>query len=332
MDSEYQKGVVIVEIQELKQRIKEDDIPNFMIFTGEEYAIQKIYIQHIAKIKNLTVRYIDSVTEILTELGSQSFLKVNYCYVVLDDKELISNETLQKELISRLNTDILILTLTSVDKRTKLYKTYKDSIIEFNALKSEIMKRYIQKEIKLSDENCDKLIEVCEGNYGRILLEIDKIRRYSTITWNKREIRERDCGWHWINECFNTLLDDGVLVVPPKDAIFDLVKAILQNKPALAFDLLQNCKEVGESSLAILSVLFNSTKQLLQVQSCESKDIEKTTGLTYWQIRNAKECCGIYSNNNLIYIMKLIQSVERRIKTGEIEELIAVEYVLSDIL
>ena len=324
MDSEYQKGVVVVEIQELKQRIKENDIPNFMIFAGEEYAIQKIYIQHIAKTRNLTVRYIDSVMDILTELGSQSFLKVNYCYVVLDDKELISNETLQKELISRLNTDILILTLTSVDKRTKLYKTYKDSIIEFNALKSEIMKRYIQKEIDLSDNNCDKLIEVCEGNYGRCLLEIDKIKRYSDS--NPTLIR------NIYNNGFEMLMNDGTIYQPPKDAIFDLVKAILQNKPALAFDLLQNCKEVGESSLAILSVLFNSTKQLLQVQSCESKDIEKTTGLTYWQIRNAKECCGIYSNNNLIYIMKLIQSVERRIKTGEIEESIAVEYVVSNIL
>ena len=313
-----------MEIQELKQRIKENDIPNFMIFAGEEYAIQKIYIQHIAKVKNLTVRYIDSVMDILTELGSQSFLKVNYCYVVLDDKELISNETLQKELISRLNTDILILTLTSVDKRTKLYKTYKDSIIEFNALKSEMVKRYIQKEIDLSDNNCDKLIEVCEGNYGRCLLEIDKIKRYADS--NPTLIR------NIYNNGFEILLKDGTIYQPPKDAIFDLVKAILQNKPALAFDLLQNCKEVGESSLAILSVLFNSTKQLLQVQNCESKDIEKTTGLTYWQIRNAKECCGIYSNNNLIYIMKLIQSVERRIKTGEIEESIAVEYVVSNIL
>lgn len=324
MDSEYQKGVVVVEIQELKQRIKENDIPNFMIFVGEEYAIQKIYIQHIAKARNLTVRYIDSVTEILTELGSQSFLKVNYCYVVLDDKELISNEKLQTELISRLNTDILILTLTSVDKRTKLYKTYKDSIIEFNALKSEMVKRYIQKEIDLSDKNCDRLIEACEGSYSRCLLEIDKIKRYSDS--NPTLIR------NIYNNGFEMLMNDRTINQPPKDAIFDLVKAVLQNKPALAFDLLQNCKEVGESSLAILSVLFNSTKQLLQVQSCESQDIEKTTGLTYWQIKNAKECVGKYSTNNLIYIMRLVQSVERRIKTGEIEESIAVEYVLSDIL
>ena len=100
----------------------------------------------------------------------------------------------------------------------------------------------------------------------------------------------------------------------------------------ILYKLLQDCKDIGESSLAILSVLFNNTKQLLQVQTCESKDIEKTTGLTYWQIKNAKECLNVYSNNNLIYIMKLIQSTERKIKSGLMEEQIAVDYVVSNIL
>jgi len=305
-----------MEIQELKCLIKDNNIPNFLVFTGEEYAIQKIYIKQIAKVKNLTVRYIDSVMDILTELGSISFLKVNYLYVVLDDKELISNEKLQTELIDRLKTDILILTLTSVDKRLKFYKTYKQSFVEFNALKSEMVKRYIQKEIDLSDKNCDRLIEACEGSYSRCLLEIDKIKRY---TGNS-------------NKAFEQLLADGTIHQPPKDAIFDFVKAVLQNHARLAYSLLEECKAVGESNLAILSVLFNNAKQVLQVQTCESKDIEKTTGLQYWQIKNAKECCGVYSINNLIYIMKLIQSTERRIKTGEIEESIAVEYVVSNIL
>ena len=38
--------------------------------------------------------------------------------------------------------------------------------------------KYIQREIDLSERNCKRLIDICDGNYGRILLEIDKIRRY----------------------------------------------------------------------------------------------------------------------------------------------------------
>lgn len=305
-----------MEIQELKQRIKENDIPNFLIFTGEEYAVQKIYINQIAKVKQLDTIYVDSITDIWYSLGSKSFLSKSYCYIIRDDKELLSNEKIQSELQSRLKSDMLILTLTSVDKRTKLYKTYKNTFVEFNTLKSDLVKRYIQKEIDLSDKNCDKLIQVCEGSYSRCLLEIDKIKRFGG-----------NC-----NKAFEQLLEDGTIYTPPKDAIFDFVKAVLQNKPRLAYDLLQNCKDIGESNLAVLSVLFNSTKQLLQVQTCESNDIEKTTGLAYWQIKNAKECIGRYSTNNLIYIMKLIQSTERKIKSGLIEESVAVDYVISNIL
>lgn len=313
-----------MEIQELKQRIKENNIPNFLIFTGEEYAVQKLYIKHIAQTRNLTIRYVESVTDILTELSSTAFIKVDHCYVVIDDKELMTNEKLQGELIPLLNADILILTLTSPDKRTKFYKTYKDSIIEFNALKSDLVKRYIQKEIDLSDKNCNALIEVCEGNYSRCLLEIDKIKRYSES--NPTLIR------NIYNNGFEIMMADGTIHKPPQDAIFDLVSAILHDDAQRAYSLLQECKEIGESNLAILTVLFNNTKQVLQVQNCESKDIEKTTGLSYWQIKNAKECCGKFSTNNLIYIMRLIQSTESKIKAGEIDESIAVEYVMSNIL
>lgn len=305
-----------MEIVELKGLIKTNNIPNFLIFTGEEYAVQKIYINQIAKVKQLDTIYADSITDIWQNLGSKSFLSKSYCYIIRDDKELVSNEKLQTELQNRLKSDIVILMLTSVDKRTKLYKTYKDSIIEFNVLKSEMVKRYIQKEIDLSDKNCDKLIEVCEGSYSRCLLEIDKIKRFGG-----------NC-----NQAFEQLLEDGTIHQPPQDAIFDFVKAVLQNKPRTAYRLLQNCYAIGESNLVILSVLFNSTKQLLQVQTCQVKDIEKNTGLSWWQINNARECLRINSDNKLMFIMKLIQSTERKIKSGLIEESVAVDYVVSNIL
>lgn len=313
-----------MEIAELKGLIKANNIPNFLIFTGEEYVIQDIYIQQIAKVKKLELKYIDSIVDIWSGLGSKSFFNDSYCYVVRDDKELMTNEKVQTELNSKLKSDMLILRITNVDKRLKFYKTYKDSIIEFNILKNEMVRKYIQRAIDLSDKNCDRLIEVCEGSYSRCLLEIDKIKRYSES--NPTLIR------NIYNNGFEILITDGTIYQPPQDAIFDFVKAVLQNKPKLAYDLLQNCKDIGESNLALLSVLFNSTKQLLQVQTCESKDIEKTTGLTYWQIKNAKDCIGKYSTNNLIYIMKLIQSTERKIKSGLIEESVAVDYVVSNIL
>ena len=174
------------------------------------------------------------------------------------------------------------------------------------------MAKYIAKEIELSNKEVDTLIKVCDSDYGRILLEIDKIKRSG--------------------QTLQELLDNGTIAVPPYDAIFDFVDAVLKRKVSWAFDLLEQCYEVGEATMVMLSVLFSNAKQVLQVQACDSKDIAGTTGLTAWQVKNAKEKCGHYSIGELVYMLKLIQRVEKGIKTGQIEEDNAMEYILVNVL
>lgn len=130
------------------------------------------------------------------------------------------------------------------------------------------------------------------------------------------------------DEAFEILVQDGTIYNPPYDAIFDLVNAILERKVNLAFDLLQQAYEVGESTMVILSVLYNNVKAVLQVQSYVGSDLSQATGLTNWQIKNASVHTGRYSNNELIYLLFLIQKIERGIKSGLIEDGIAVPYLL----
>ena len=301
-----------MEVIDLKNLIKSNQIPNFMIFAGEEYMVQKIYIQQIAKVRNLKVQYIDAVADITKSLGNKSLFSENHIYIVRDDKEFMQSNKAD-EIISKLKSDILILTLTTLDKRLKFIKAYNSSIVDFKPLKSENLKVYIKREIDLSDRNIDILMEICEYSYGRCLLEIDKIKRYGGK----------------VNETFQYLVETGAIYTPPRDAVVDFVKAVLQNKPKLAYELLQDCKEVGEATLIIISNLYNSTKWVYQVQNCKAKDVEKSTGLTYWQIKNAKECVSVFSNDDLEYLMRLCQNIEARIKQGKIVEDIAVDYILA---
>lgn len=134
------------------------------------------------------------------------------------------------------------------------------------------------------------------------------------------------------DEAFEKLVNDGVVFVPPYDAIFDFVDAVLKRKVKLAYNLYQQCRDIGESNLALLSVLFTNAKAVLQVQSCTSKDIAKSTGLTGWQIKCAKDKCGYYRNRELVQMMRIVQNTEKGIKTGEIEESMAIEYVLVNVL
>lgn len=307
-------------VADLKAQIQSNTFDNFLIFAGEEYMVQKIYIRQIAKVRNLTIKYIDTVSEIFKRLGTLSMLGEKFLYVVRDDKEFMQDEIYIAETVNRLADDMLIL-LCTPDKRLKFYKGHKDTIIEFEALNGAILKRYIQKEIDLNDSNCDLLAELCGNNYGECLLEIDKIKRYAegNVTLIK--------NIH--NNAFQTLVESGAIYVPPKDAIFDFVKAVLQGKPKLAYQLLQDCKAIQEPTLVLLSVLYQNTRAVLQVQTCTSGNIEKSTGLTGWQIRNAKECINVFSEEDLMYLLKLIQGTEQRIKQGLIEDEIGIDYVLA---
>ena len=310
-----------MELMTLKNHIKTNRFSNIYIFAGDEWKVQEIYIEQMTKVIGRRV-YLDSVTELLQKLSKTLFNSSRTLYLLRDDKEYMTNEKAQKRVLETLSDNVLVLLVSSVDKRTKFYKTYSDSFIEFNALEHAVLKRYVQKQIKLSDKNTERLMEVCENNYGRILLEIDKIQKCYTSVEN-------------LDEVFEILISENVIYQPPYDAVFDFVDEVLHRHCSKAFDLYEQCKAIGESTLVMLSVLYTNAKQVLQVQSCKSSDtaqIGKTTGLTAWQIKKAREKLNRYSIGELVYMLKLIHSVEKGIKTGRIEEEYAMQYVLVNVL
>lgn len=131
------------------------------------------------------------------------------------------------------------------------------------------------------------------------------------------------------DEIFEKFIEDEVIAVEPQDAIFDFVAAFLERKPAKAYDLLQQSKAIGEANLTLLAVLYNNIKTLLQVQS--AKDY-KALGLNGWQVKNVIQYKNNYKNGELVNAMKIIRNVEKGIKTGQIPDELAVEYVMVQIM
>lgn len=312
-------------IQELQSRITSNDIPHILIFTGEEIEVQNIYIKELVRRSQTLIQRVDSVDSILDRLKRKSFLNRNLCVVVRDDKSFTQDEKLQSVIAELIEDNILILLYTNLDKRTKFYKKYKEDIIEFNPLSEQLLTKYIQRDTGLTKHSCAKLIDMCESSYGRILLEIDKIKHYLQAV----DPTGDDLSW---DRGFEILVDDGLIYQPPKDAIFDFVNAVLRRKPALAFELLQESYDCGEATMVLLSVLYTNVKQLLQVQSCESSNVEKSTGLTSWQIKCVSEYKNKYSTGELVQFLRLIQFAESGIKQGIIEDMDAVKYILVKIM
>lgn len=309
-----------MEIAELKNQIQTKQLQTFYIFSGVEWKVQRLYLEQMSKVSGKELKYIDSITDIYGKLKSSSLLVRSYIYVVRDDKEIMQNEKLQAQLETMLKNNALVLILTTVDKRLKFYKQYKDTIIEFEPLKPMVLKKYIQKEVPLTDDNCDKLMEVCEYDYGRCLLEIDKIRNYGKARMQYDP-----------NTLLHRLLQDGIIYTPPRDAIFDFVDAILDGKVNLAFNLYQQCLAVGEATMVMISVLYTNARAVLQVQSCHGSDVAKVTGLTGWQIMNAKKHLKVFKDSELVNILDICQRCQQGIVTGTIEEEFVIDYILTNI-
>ena len=271
-------------ITDVKKQIKEKSLSSFYIFTGEEIEVQRIYINKIAEVSNMSVVRANSISDIWNIMTRPTLIDEKHVYVVRDDKDFNSNATLQKQLQEDvLNGNILIILLT----------------------------------IALNKSNSKRLIDLCANDYSRILLDIDKITRYDTKN---------------VDKAFEELVEQGTIYTPPKDAIFDFVDAVLRRQVSRAYNLLEQCYAVGESNMALLSVLYSNAKQMLQVQSCESRDIVKSTGLTAWQVKCAKERIGKYRIGELVYMLKLIQKIQKGIVTGQIDEYMSVEYLLVNVL
>lgn len=315
-----------MDVATLKAYIKSRKLPNYIIFAGEEWKVQEIYIKQIAKALQREIVRIDNITDIYGKLKNRSFVQKPVIYVVRDDKELMQNETLQEQIERVLGQNVLVHIITNIDKRTRFYKANKASICEFERLSDTLLEKYILKEIRLSKRNLQRLIEICEHDYGHILLEIDKMR------WFVLDAEIQDGYDMDYDEAFESLVSDGTIHVPPKDSVFNFVDSVLDRRCNNLFELLQGCYDNGEAKMVILTVLYNNAKAVLQVQSYNGNNLAKATGLTGWQIKNAKSHVNKYTNGELIELLRLIQQCESGIKTGKIDEQFVIEYILARVI
>ena len=309
-----------MEINALKAQIKSGEFDKYYIFYGEEHQVIKIYIDMMAKKMDAKISYIEDLGSVFAKISQKSLLKSRNLYIILDDKEFLTSEKAWSA-VNKIKDDTIIFYYTTTDKRMKFWKHFADKAVEFQRLDERVLIKYIQKKISLSEKNCKRLIEVCENDYSRILLEIDKIKRYGEA--NVTLIR------HIEDNAFEMLLNDGTIYQPPHDAIFDFTNAFLDRDVISAYQLLNESKDIGEASLTILSVLYNNVKTMFQIQSSNNyKDLK----LNGWIVKNLLPYKNRYSNGELVKCMKLIRQSEKGIKTGEIPDDVAVDRILVEVM
>lgn len=312
-----------MQLNELKTQLVKKKLNPLYIFTGEEIAIMDVYVQKIISISGYRMVRTESVGSIFSKLQNNSFINTPTCYVIRDDKEYLSQDKIWEEFKAgrAQGKNIIILIYSSLDKRSRFFKQHEDYLVYFEKLSENLLSKYIKKKINISEENAILLASLCNNNYSRILLECDKIKCLA----NAKNWKE--------DEAFNFAIKTKLIYQEPKDVIFEFIDSVCKRKIKKSYFLLANLKEINESPLAILSLLYNNFRAMLLVEgagNCEN--ISNRTGLTPFQIKLAKEKGNNYALPELVSIIRIIRETERGIKIGKINSEMAVDYVLINIL
>lgn len=301
-----------MEINQVKKQILDKELDKYYIFTGEERAVAKLYIDKMAEATGRTVKFADTIIDVLGKPKSKAFIQIPILYVIMDDNDFLTNEKAWDKIDSAIKDDVVVFWYMKADQRLKFWKKFKDRAVSFDKLDNRILKRHMMK--GLSDKAKDRLIEVCEGSYSRILLEEDKIESYKSDKL-------------LADDALDLLLKDGTVYRPANDAIFDFVEAVLDRDVEDAYSLLRESEECGEAPLVLITVLYTNFRNLLLYQT--DKD---NCGLSGFEKKNVAFAKDNYSDGELIHALRILRKCEIGVKTGRIPDEISVHYFLSNVI
>lgn len=308
-----------MELFDLQNCIKKKELPHFMIFLGEEYEIINIYLKNIEKVLNLTRTNIDDASSITVRSKVVSFIDPNKLYICKYDKDFVSNEKVWENIEKCLKNSYLILIYNDLDKRSKFYKNFNDKIVVFEKYEESLLRKRLKSIINLSDDNITKLIEGCEGNYSRCLIEIKKLKSYINENQSKLE-----------DEAFNELYNAGVFTITISNVLFDFINKVVERNK-MCYNLYDKLKNIGESNVKLISLLYTAFKNQLIVETVNQISTE-TTGLSSYAIYSAKSRMKRYSVKELEKALSIITYTEQGIKNGIIEEPFSIDYILAQVL
>lgn len=313
----------MMDISQLKDELLNNKLRPSYLFIGDELAIQDIYVNKICELSGLEGVKIDTLKNVYNKLTSRTLVKVKpKVYIIRNDEFYAKDDKVWEKVISgkSLGKNIIIFKYTDIDKRGKFYKEHESIITEFNFVSDSLLSNRVQAITKWPIEYCRDLVNLCGCNYGRICNEIENIKILAKV---------ENCS---MNTAYVIAKESNMIHEEIGDIIFDFTNAIVERDITKSYTLLNKIKQTDEGPIKLLSVLYNSFRNVMIVQSTpQNQRTEEILGLSKGQIYVTSQKCNKYNIYEVVSIVKLIQKIESGIKTGEIDQNYAMDYLLGEI-
>lgn len=300
-----------MKIEQLKEQIENKTIGNdlLVLVNEKDNFVANQYIHAIASIKNLPIKMAENVDEL--------FMSDNVFFEETDNSlnvlQIDTFDCEREDLPLLINT---IIVCKSVQDKTK--QIIGEYICEIPTLTAQNIKEYIMSRCDgLSTEAVNWLYDITNGNIYRIQQEIDRLNLF-----NKDEQLF----------CLDKFIEDGLYDDLTNFNIFNLTNAIMKRDVQSVHDILAEIQNMDVDPFGLLTILYNSFKNLIKVQLTSNPTAE-SLGISPKQFSAIKyNNVGRFSAEGLNTIIEFLTNIDFRIKNGDLPTDILIEYIITTIL
>lgn len=310
-----------MDISILKEELLNKKLRPLYVFTGEELALQDIYVDKIKEISGLEINRVDALKSTYQRITKKGLFVTKPClYVIRNDEEYYkTSDFWQKFIETDLKGNIIILLYSNVEKSSKFFKAHDEVATNFDHVGASLLKNRLQATTGMPLPYCEDLVKMCSNDYGRIKNELYKLGTWARVkgySWNTAYLEAKKCN----------LIHEDI-----GDIIFDFTGAIESRNIKKAFDLYPKIMKTEDgNAIKLITVLYNSFRQILMVQSTPMNErTEEILGLTKAQIFVTSQKCNAYNLYEIVDIVKTLRYLEKGIKTGTVDEKFAIPYLMG---
>lgn len=302
---------------------------NLYLFYGEDEFLKSFYVD------KLKTRFVSSDLEMncsvadannLIDMSCTLPFYNDYRVVIVKNSEMfclnkkLSDESFLKMLTLKQipSSSIIIFSEIKVDKRSKLFKKVSElgSIFEVKTPTQKELTKWI---IRTAESNCkqisfvnaDLLTKLIPNDMYTMKSEMEKLFAYCS---DKNEITYQDIDLI----CSKSL----------EARVFDLVDAIGNKKTREAMNIYQNLIAINEAPLMILTMISRQIMLILQAKILSGLNKTNLMSIPSFVLRNCLHQSLNYTEQNLIDILERCLEFDFKIKTGQINDRLAIELII----
>lgn len=322
-------------MKNLVQDLKSENYKHVYLFTGEEIYLRNQYKKKlqdalISPEDTVNLNYYQgkgiSVQELIDQGETMPFFSERRLLVVEDSGFFKSASLELAEYLENIpETTYFLFVENEVDKRGRLYKTVKKygSVVEFSRQTEDMLMRWILGILKKEQKNITRstmelFLEKTGTDMNQIGMELEKLLSY---TMGREVITAEDV--------------EAICTSQTVNKIFEMISAMAEKNQRKALDLYYDLLVLKEAPMRILYLIARQFNQIMLIselneQGLGREAIAEKLGIQSFIVRNGIRYARSFSAEQLRYAVETAVQTETDVKTGKLDEKLAVELVIVE--